>query len=171
MTGENFRSPVRQGYLCRNKVVSFGSRPNPYISDNARLKHWSHLPEVSIYRQRWRPTQSIFWSHNQSSAKICSFVFLLTLNQRWWQCALNWLGVLRHRPDYGIFCWVPEQQHHLMDVYNPYFKEPISIASASNSSTPPDPHRTLNPAFEESDYMQRNSFSSVSLFIATYPCL
>lgn len=170
MTGENFRSPVRQGYLCRNKVVSFGSRPNPYISDNARLKHWSHLPEVSISRQRWRPTQSIFWSHNQCSAKICSSVFLLTLNQRWWQCALNWLRVLRQmRNITQTWSWpllLSPRATHLMDVCIPYLKEPI--ASPQHLI---HPHRTLSPAFEESDSMRWNSFPSVILCIATYWCL
>lgn len=138
MTGENFRSPVRQGYLCRNKVVSFGSRPNPYISDNARLKYWSHLPEVSISRQRWRPTQSIFWSHNQSSAKICSSVFLLTLNQRWWQCALNWLGVLRQtRNITQTWSWhlllSPRATTSFNGCVHSLFQRAHRLASASNS--------------------------------------
>lgn len=138
-----------------------------------------HIDDIclkSIYRHRWRPACSIFWSHNnECSAKICSSVFhtvfRLTLRDN-----ANGLSIVSEY-------WQRQETQDRSD------HDILSRGSAASFSrcvqvsgvhlhclggpltSLPGPHRTLSSTWGKWKYATESPFSLVSLFnIGVYRC-
>lgn len=123
-----------------------------------------HIDDIclkSIYRHRWRPACSIFWSHNnECSAKICSSVFH-TVFQVTLRDNANGLSIVseywerqetQDRSDHDIRSWGSEASFsrcvQVSGVHLHCLGGPLTSL--------PGPHRTLSSTFEESESMQQN---------------